>query len=118
MPFQRKSVRQLNICSRHTLFSKNTIRVDSLFDIGEDTNLLTGHEKAFYEDQRHAKEYRLSKEIDEGYVLKKHHQLKEEQGHLLKEVEEQSFMEDSDDENLPLDTSDRNLQQLDMSLSR
>ena len=36
---------------------------------------------------------------------------------MLIEVEEQSFMEVSDDENLPLDTSDRNLQLLDTSLS-
>ena len=36
----------------------------------------------------------------------------------MREVEEQSFMECNDDENLPLDTSDRNLQQLDKSLNR
>ena len=35
----------------------------------------------------------------------------------MREVEEQSFMECNDDENLPLDTSDRNLQQLDSSLN-
>ena len=36
---------------------------------------------------------------------------------MLKEFEEQSFMEGSDDENLPLVTSDRNLQQFDISLN-
>lgn len=35
----------------------------------------------------------------------------------MREVEEQSFIEGSHDENLPLDTSDRNLQQLDTSLN-
>ena len=68
-------------------------------------------------DQRQARECRLSEEIDEEYVLKKQ-QLEEEQRHLLKEVKEQSFKEGSDDENLSLDTSDRNLQQLDTSLKR
>lgn len=36
----------------------------------------------------------------------------------MREVEEQSFLERKDDENLPLDTSDRNLQQLDTSMNR
>ena len=54
---------------------------------------------------------------DEKYVLEKQQQLEKEQRYFLKEFEEQSFMEGSDDENLPLVTSDRNLQQFDISLN-
>ena len=97
--------------------SKKAIKADNLFDIGKDTTLQTGNEKAFYEDQRYAKECKLSEEIDEDYVLEKQQQLEKEQRHLLIEVEEQSFMEESDDKNFPLDTSDRNLQQLDTSMN-
>ena len=51
-------------------FSKSEIKVDSLFEIGNDTNLLTGNEKAFYEDQRHAREWKLSEEMMKNMSLK------------------------------------------------
>ena len=73
MMFEKKSIRQLNKCWRHTSFSKDAIKVD----IGKGINLLTGNEKAFYEDQRHARECRLSEEIDEEYVFEKQQQLEE-----------------------------------------
>ena len=43
--------------------------------------------------------------------------LKHNNKRQMREVEEQSFMEGGYDENLHLDTSDRNLQQLDTSLN-
>ena len=51
MLFEKKSVQQINKYWRHTLFSKNAIKVGSLFKIAKDTNLLTGNEKAFCEDK-------------------------------------------------------------------
>ena len=78
MLLEKKSVQQLNKSWRHTSFSKNAIKADSLFDIGKNTNLFTGYEKAFYEEQGHARECRLNEEIDEEYVLEKQQQLEEE----------------------------------------
>ena len=69
----RKSVRQLDKCWWHISFSKNAIKVD----VGKKINLLTGNEKAFYEDQRHARECRLSEVTDEEHVFEKQQQLEE-----------------------------------------
>ena len=46
-------------------------------DVGKKINLLTGNEKAFYEDQRHARECRLSEDTDEEHVFEKQQQLEE-----------------------------------------
>ena len=47
--------------------SPNPMKVSSLFDIGKDTDKLTGNEKLFYEDQRGSRHHLLSQEVDIEY---------------------------------------------------
>ena len=63
------------------------ISIDSLLDIGQNMDQITGREKAFYKDQKSKRECRLSEEIDEEPEEEKEELLEKE-----KEKEEQWWM--------------------------
>ena len=51
--------------------NKKVVSIDSLLDIGQEMDGLTGNEKSFYEDQKGVRIFRLSEEIDSEYVAER-----------------------------------------------
>ena len=67
----KKTICQLNREWRQKtlhITKKNVISIDSLLDIGQEMDELTGNEKSFYEDQKGDRIFRLSEEIDTASV--------------------------------------------------
>ena len=64
--------------------------IDSLLEIGKNTDQVTGREKAFYEDQKSKRECRLNEEIDEEFEEEKQELLETDEEF---EEEKQKLME-------------------------
>ena len=63
------------------------MKISSLFNIGKNTERLTGKENIFFEDQYGARRHLLSREID--VVYEEEQQLQEEQRQEERELEEE-----------------------------
>lgn len=99
MPFERKSILHLNKLWRGMTIKKTGVKVDSLFDIGKDSHLLTGVEKDFYEDQKFLRIGRLSKEVDEEYSIERQEKIEEERRRKEREASEYVMELDDDGNN-------------------
>jgi hypothetical protein len=117
----KKSIRQLNREWRQKtlhITNRKVVSIDSLLDIGQEMDGLTGNETSFYEDQKGARIFRLSEEIDTEYVAER------EQEELIRLEEaqrqegEESYIWDDDIEEQQQQCSYNETTQMDISLNR
>ena len=67
-------------------------KISSLFDIGKDTDSLTGVEKIIYEDQCSNRKHRISKEINLEYETEMQQQEAEQEQQRQREQEEMNYI--------------------------
>ena len=103
MTFVRKSLRQLNREWRNKSVSlrggrgtkPQAVTIDGLFDIGVNMVQLTGNELLFYQDQKGARIFWVSEQVDEAYVIERQWEEAQKREVLEREEREAQYSEEN-----------------------